>query len=81
MDEAVASALDDDSHYIAKLAVNLTRGHHGTIIGDAPVRPELFVPGTKWARTGVLTTMVELKGFEEKQGSCFERAYVADRPG
>lgn len=60
MDEAVASALEDQSHYIAKLAVNLTRGDDGTIIGDAPVRPELFAPGTRWVRTGVLTTMVDL---------------------
>ena len=60
MDEAVASALEDDSHYLSKLAINLTRGGDGVIIGDAPVRPELFAPGTTWARGGVLTTMVDL---------------------
>jgi acyl-coenzyme A thioesterase PaaI-like protein len=57
----VASALEDKSHYLAKMAINLTRGDgEGTIIGDAPVRPELFAPGTTWARAGVLTTMVDL---------------------
>lgn len=60
MDEAVVSALEDDSHYLAKLAVNLTRCEGGIIVGDAPVRPELFAPGTRWARAGVLTTMVDL---------------------
>jgi acyl-coenzyme A thioesterase PaaI-like protein len=60
MDEAVASALEDQSHFMAKLAINLTRGEDGSIIGDAPVRPELFAPGTQWARAGLLTTMVDL---------------------
>jgi acyl-coenzyme A thioesterase PaaI-like protein len=60
MNEEVASAIEDQTHYIAKLAVRLTQGPGGTIIGDAPVRPELFAPATTWARTGVLATMVDL---------------------
>ena len=61
MNDEVALALEDQSHYLAKMAINLTRGEaEGTIIGDAPVRPELFTPGTQWARGGVLTTMVDL---------------------
>jgi acyl-coenzyme A thioesterase PaaI-like protein len=46
-------------HFIAKLAVEVA--YDGTTSkGSAPVRPELFAPGTRRIRTGALVTMVDV---------------------
>jgi len=48
-----------DDHLIAVLGVHLTL-NDGWAAGVAPVRPELFAPGTETIRTGMLATMVDL---------------------
>ena len=46
-------------HYIAMLAIELSLDD-GEVRGSAPVRRELFAPGTDRVRTGLLATMVDL---------------------
>ena len=46
-------------HYIALLALELAMDG-SSVTASAPVRPELFAPGTRCVRAGTLATMVDL---------------------
>jgi acyl-coenzyme A thioesterase PaaI-like protein len=61
MTESVEAAVIADDHYLAKLAIELELDvATGVTTASAPVRPELFAPGTQRIRTGTLATMVDM---------------------
>lgn len=45
--------------YIGQLAIEIAMGD-GLVVGIAPIRSQLFAPGTTTVRTGLLATMVDL---------------------
>jgi acyl-coenzyme A thioesterase PaaI-like protein len=61
MTEAVDEAVITEDHYLAKLAIELDLDtDSGVSTASAPVRSELFAPGTNRIRTGLLATMVDM---------------------